>query len=78
MRTYTITVDGRAYGGADPDIEEEAPAGALGCTHQQGARDALRWGEAVPIAGWRNMRSELERILARGLPAHELVIRVEP
>jgi hypothetical protein len=78
MNYYTITVDGRPYGGVDLNTEEEAPTGALGRTHQQGARDALLWGTYHRIGGWMNLRSELQRILDRGMPQSELVIRVEP
>ena len=79
MTRYTITVDGRAYGGPNPDAEEADPPG-LGRLHHMG-RDALRWGgEALVIAGRRNLASHVDRILARlgELEPGEIVIRREP
>lgn len=79
MTRYTITVDGRAYGGPNPDAEEDDAPG-LGRTHRQG-RDALRWGgEALVITGRRNLASHVDRILARldELAPGEITIRREP
>lgn len=79
VQTFTIHVDGLAYGGENPDAEDEPLTGALGQTHQLGPRDALCWGGTPKrIHGRRGLRSEIARIMDRGLPTRELVIKVEP
>lgn len=67
IRTYTIWIDGRAYGGEDPDVIEEAPALSggrydIGPTTVNGIRVG---GEPYRIEGRLNLKSHLERVLRR-------------
>lgn len=61
IRTYTIWIDGRAYGGEDPDVIEEAPALSggrydIGPTTVNGIRVG---GEPYRIEGRLNLKSHL-------------------
>ena len=67
LRAYTIWIDGRAYGGEDPDVLEDAPA-LHGGRYDSGpltVNGIKVGGEPYVIEGWRNLRSHLERIIRR-------------
>ncbi|HEX7050332.1 MAG TPA: hypothetical protein VF188_09040 [Longimicrobiales bacterium] len=67
IRAYTIWIDGRAYGGEDPDVLEAAPA-LNGGWYDNGpttVNGIKIGGEPYAIEGRLNLRSHLERIIRR-------------
>lgn len=84
MNTYTIHVDGVAYGGIDYAALDDTPIAGTGREwHSKPmGRDVLLWGgEPYSIGDPISLKSHVDRILARirdgSLKAKEIVIRVE-
>lgn len=71
IAVYTITIDGAAYQGEDPDHEYDASGGDLGTSfHSYNSYSALNElligpGEPKRISGERGLRGEIERIARR-------------
>ena len=67
LRAYTIWIDGRAYGGEDPDVLEDAPAlhGGRYDTGPLTVNGIRIGGEPYVIEGRLSLRSHLERIIRR-------------
>lgn len=66
-RVYTIWIDGRAYGGEDPDVLEDAPAlsGGRYDTGPLTVNGIRIGGEPYRIESRISLRSHLERIIRR-------------
>jgi len=66
-RVYTIWIDGRAYGGEDPDVLEDAPAlsGGRYDTGPLTVNGIRIGGEPYRIESRISLRSHLDRIIRR-------------
>ncbi len=77
MHCYTITIDGRAYGGESDAVEDQG--GALAQTFRQEQAGLRLGGAPLVIVGRRNLSSHVDRIVRRmadgRLDADEIVIR---